>query len=107
MKHAAFLPPPNGRLSVFITGDLDEASIWKTGDDFVAAPRNRPVKARADIAHRVISTIGQGTLTVERDTQPHPLHCNIIGWPNSKDEKIALAQDLAEAATLLISPQNK
>ena len=48
-KHTAFVPLPNGRLSIFWTSDLTEDEIWTICNTYVASQVGKPVKARADL----------------------------------------------------------
>lgn len=104
VKYGAFLPPGNHRLSVYLSNDLDEETIWDIGDRFVASARNRPLRARADLTKDTIDSANRSQLSIEWAPHPHHLHHNIVGWPDSKDERIALAQDLANSASLYLAP---
>jgi len=62
--------------------------------------RNLPLLARADLS---IAAIECTQLFVDIDNTP-PNHANIVNWPDSKDERIAKAQELARVANLQLPP---
>lgn len=93
MKPRAFLPGPDGTTSTFRTHGLTPDEIWTLGESRVAAPR---LYGRGDL--RVSSVVATG-LTVDPDDDP-PRHAGIVGWPESKDARLSLAQRLAASAAL-------
>ena len=62
----------------------------------MAAPLGRPLYGRGDLS--VSSVLATG-LTVDPDDNP-PRHAGIVGWPETKDARISLAQRLAASALL-------
>ena len=100
VKPAAFLPPDDGRLSVFGIDGLFEAGIWSIGMTWVAQPRGATLYARADVASSAVEDSG---LRVDVDNTP-PRHANVIGWPDEKSAQKLKAGILAEAASLRLAP---
>lgn len=94
------LMPRNGETSVFRINNLPFEQIWDIGSH-VGNVSNRTLRARGDIAAEDILS---EDLRIEPDTQEHPLHANIIGWP-AQDAKIRLiASKLADKAQLHLRP---
>lgn len=102
MKYAAYLPASNGETSVYRTSGLTEEEIWEIGQEKVAKPSGRSLHARGDTPASVILKTG---LAITPETTPHPLHANIVNWPLEKDEQRMLALEIANEATLTLSPQ--
>ena len=92
VRHSAFIPPENKRLSVFRVFNLQENEIWNLGDTL----RAEPPLGRADL--RALAATETG-LTIEADDNP-PRHANIIGWPNESSGIKLKAMILAEKASL-------
>lgn len=101
VKYAAFLPAPNGETSVYRTSNVTEHDIWDIGAQYVAKPQSATIKARGDLKAIHIHNIG---LLIESEPTPHPLHANIVNWPEEKHEQKMLALQLANHATLCIPP---
>ena len=57
--------------------------MWFLGNEYVAKPRERRLKARADIVTDVVMSAGLtvmgARLRVVAETSTHPLHANIVG----------------------------
>lgn len=98
VKPQAFMPPPNLKLSVFRIDNLSEPEIWKIGIKKVINKMNKPTNlhGRADIQ---ALKIFDSNLQIEPDNTP-PRHANIIGWPELKEKRISIAQELAAKASL-------
>ena len=92
VRHAAFMPPADKRLSVFRIFNLRENEVWRLGDTL----RTETTLGHADIKALVVTETG---LTVEADDIP-PRHANIIGWPDESSEIKLKAMVLAEKASL-------
>lgn len=92
------MPGPGGSTSVFRTLLLTEAAIWALGDLRVAEPGGRRVLGRGDVR---VADVLVTKLRVEADDSP-PKHAAIVGWPIDKDARMALAQQLAASATLML-----
>jgi hypothetical protein len=82
--------------------------VWFVGDEYVAKPRGRKLKARADIVTDAVMSAGLGMmgahLLVVAETSTHPLHANIVGWPQDESAIQMLAVELANRAALHLSP---
>jgi hypothetical protein len=91
------MPEPDRTVSVVSIGGLSAAIIWEIGDRKVAAPSNRTVRARADLASRDV----HAHLTIDADNNP-PRHRTITGWPPVDSEQQLLALELANAARLVV-----
>jgi hypothetical protein len=92
----AFVPPSSLKLSVYRTEELEEAEIWKVGEEYVMPDRQKPILARADL---IAVEFSGWNLEFEPDGIPYPRHCNVINWP-AESEWLQLARDLADAAVL-------
>lgn len=101
VKQAGFLPPKHrNEISAFRTTHLNERTIWDLATKYVDQPtEGRLMKARADLLAG--SAIDSG-LEVFCDGTPHSTHSIITGWPTDKDERKAIALDLAGASTLVV-----
>lgn len=99
IKHAAFMPSPKGEVSVYRTDKLDDNEIWNIGEQYVATPPKRTIKARADI---LASIITKQKVCINPDTRPHPLHANIVDWPKEPDEQKQRAIEMANRSDLYL-----
>ncbi|MEO8138478.1 MAG: hypothetical protein ABI742_02470 [Gemmatimonadota bacterium] len=97
VKFAAFLPGPEGALSMYAVQGLADPAVWELGDRWVAAPATRTVHARAELESRLI----REPLRIELDDDP-PRHRSVIGWLAEASEQQQLALELANAARLLM-----
>lgn len=84
---------------MFCVDGLSEKSVWCLGDEHAAGPRRQDIRARAELMRTEIESVG--SLTLDRDDRPFR-HANIKGWPEEKDEKMSLAQELAALASLKV-----
>ena len=98
VKPQAFMPPRDLKLSVFRIDNLSEPEIWKIGFKKVIDKMNQPknLHGRADI--QALNILGI-SLQINPDNIP-PRHANIIGWPELKEERKSIAQELAAKASL-------
>ena len=107
VKYQAFWPH-NGETSIFRISQLSDADVWFIGNEYVAKPRKRRLRARADIVTDAVTIAGSavtGThLRVVAETSTHPLHANIIGWPEDESAIQMVAVELANRAVLRLSP---
>jgi hypothetical protein len=104
VKQDLFIPHPHAELSVTRWRDATVEEIWAVGRS-VAASFNPPrtLHGRADIQARACKI--DNLLVVATPILPHnPNHADITGWPTSKEDKKAIAQKLAAAASKLIRP---
>lgn len=97
VRPEAFTPPPDGRLSVFMTTGLDEYTIVVIGRD-VGAARGKSLHGRADITAMVCR---EARLSLDVDNDP-PRHTNVTGWPPDKADIKATTQILAQMAQLYL-----
>ncbi len=96
----AFMPPrKNLRLSVYCTQGLEDPEIWQIAQDSVGTPE-RSVLGRSDLP---AAAFFSHTLTIDQDGNPHPLHANVIGWPDDHELQRAIALELAESAALVLN----
>lgn len=106
-KFQVFMPL-NGETSVFRIARLSDVEVWSLGNEQVAKPRGRTIKARADITIQKVESVGVETghtkLTVVPETSTHLLHANIVGWPEEESAIQMIAVELANQAKLNLSP---
>ena len=94
IKHQAFIPNNNGKTSVCRISGIGDGEIWEIGLE-VARIRGKPLFGRADI--RVFNVLSKSLVVVP--TNPPPIrHADIVGWPENKDHRISIAQELAAEA---------
>ena len=98
IKHNAFIPPKNYRLSVFKTDTLTAEQIYQIGAQYVMPLRGKPIKGVAQVNSSHVVAIG---LSFDSDGVPHPRHSNIIGWSEDSSKDRVLALRLASEAVLL------
>lgn len=91
------MPAKNNETSVYRISSLNTTEIWDIGKNFVSEKRNKPLLGRADILTSDVLNTG---LNVQPDPKPHPLHANIIGWPEEQSERKLVAIELANNAQL-------
>lgn len=107
VKFQAFLPR-NGEASVFRISSLSANAVWSLGNEQVARPRGRTIKARADISSESVQSsgvaVGINNLKVVSESSIHPLHANIIGWPEDEGAIQMVAIELAKNASLHLPP---
>ena len=96
-KARAFLPPADGKTSVYRIQGLKDCEVWSLGRDNVASSRGRELLGRADLLCRQVNERG---LAVIADPPP-PRHANIEGWPE-KAQQMSIAQRLAADAKLVV-----
>lgn len=99
VKSAAFLPGPDGTVSLYAIQGLSELSAWEIGDRLVGSPGGRRIRARADL----VSSEVLAPLRVIRDNDP-PRHRSLAGWPPDPSEQLLLALHLANTARLTLRP---
>ena len=96
LKPAAFLPRKSAgspwELSVFRIDELGQAEVWRLADLYVV-PEGRNIHGRADLTSADIERT-HAPLWIDFDEDP-PRHANVLGWPEAKDEQLAVAQELA------------
>lgn len=82
--------------SIFKIDTLAEEQIGALGE-FVAAKRGKPWRGHAKLTVQAAET---EQLSVEPTPEYHPLHGDIIAWPEDKAERTQIAIRLAKVATL-------
>ncbi len=88
------MPNNNGRTSVCRISGITNVEIWEIGLE-VARMRGKPLLGRADI--RVFNILSKALVVAPTD--PPPIrHADIVGWPEDKDQRISIAQELAAEA---------
>jgi len=100
VKHNAFLPAADGKTSVYRTKELSETEKWAIGDE-VAEKRRQILHARGDI---VAADVSKAKVRVA-PSEPPPRHANIESWPAEKSAQKLIAIDLADAAKLIMKPE--
>lgn len=97
VKYRAFLPAPNGQLSVFSIERDEELMLRNTALEHVHSER-----PNVNIHGYALNTVGDykiHKLSIIR-SEPPPNHMNIERWPTEKDEQIFIAQEIADKAKL-------
>lgn len=95
VRYNAFLPSRHTlSLSVFRIDGLKNSTIWGLGDEFVGN-----VIARGDLYARDYLA---EELEIQPTMEPHPLHANVMGWPEEKQKQNFIAKNLASRAILHI-----
>lgn len=98
VKPGAFIPAKSGKTSVFRTSGVSDAQNWILGET-VAREVLRSLLARAEVQ---VSKV-PAPLRID-PSEPPPRHANIINWPDSRDEQLMLALQIAQEARLLVKP---
>lgn len=94
VKHQAFMPPDDKKLSVFHIEHMNNRTIWKLADNHLG--HTKRIRFRADISAGVVGTVG---LKVVCDDEPEH-HAEIVGWPDEKEKRKLRAMELAAQAEL-------
>ena len=96
-----FIPHPYPDLSVTRHLQLSEAELWRLGRD-VARQINKTLHGRVDAQ---VFVFEQQHLQVVADpVQDNPNHANVIGWPGEKPAQKIRAQEIAAAASKVLTP---
>ena len=102
IDHSVFMDTRDpSELSVFVTTDLQEGTIWPLA---TIVRSDRAVRARADLKVRDVHNLhvpNRGFLQVLIDGIPHPRHANIKNLPTEDAIRRAVAADLANQAQLV------
>ena len=101
VRHNAFMPPSNSRLSVYWISGIGDAEIWTIGTTHVAPARGKPLLGRADLNSLHVY---EESLRVEIVPVPHPRHADIIGWDADSTRIRLQAAKLAALAELHLMP---
>ena len=93
VKQDAFIPPPDGELSVTRHIEATPEEIWAEGER-IARVRERTLYGRTDV---VAATFGEQSLAVESAPIPeNPNHAIVTKWPADKAAKKLLALEIAK-----------
>ena len=98
------MPYKNRDPSVYRSLGHNDIYIFEVGNKHVARKVNRSIKGIAQIA---AVHILNNKLEIEPYPIPHVLHANIIGWPDTKDEQMSVATELASKSKLVLSEELK
>jgi len=98
VRPAAFLPPPDYRLSVFRIDGLTAENVCQIGQRQVIS--KRPERTLHGFANIVAQAFLDANLTMDPDNNP-PRHASIGGWPEDKEEQMLIAIELAASAVLV------
>lgn len=101
VKHNAFLPAPDLATSVFRIENLTEDQVSELGCEHVAKPRLKTLYGWGRFLAR---DVRESELDVVEETEPHPLHANIVGWSEEKSKQKLQAQELAARAVFVPAP---
>jgi len=104
-KYAAFLPQYNEKsseleTSVFRISGITQSKIWEIGD-YVASERNKKASNTLTLkgyARFLYKNLEKYSLKLKIETSSHPLHANIVGWPEEPEERKLIAILLANTA---------
>jgi hypothetical protein len=102
MRFAAFMPPPDLRLSMFVVDGMNDAEIHAHGVTWATQPGPPPLPPKA-FGKIGVEAILKQKLSVHRDNDP-PRHAVVVGWPTEKSEWKLIAQELAAAASAPFFP---
>ena len=101
IRHHAFMPPRNLELSVTRHKGFSDKEIWEKGRD-VAALRNKKLFGRADFSAQ---TVRDQKLRIIPDPLPNNVnHANVKGWPEKKEDKKAIALQIAAESVYVQVP---
>jgi hypothetical protein len=96
--YSAFLPARDNILSVFRIDNLVHEQIIDIGQEFVAAPQAKEIKAYGVVQAAQIFDQGLEMLPT---AEPHPRHVDVSGWTD-KETNRSRAQIISEYATLVL-----
>jgi hypothetical protein len=108
VRDAAFEPPRSNRLSVTRSSLLNEDRLWLLGRETATARSGNESETirlvgRADL--RVADVIQIRPLRVVQSPLPsHPEHADVVGWPESKSERMVISKQLAANARFVPCP---
>ncbi len=91
VRHAAFMPNKNDKVSVFRISGITDNEVWDIGDSEVATKQGKPIFGRADIIASIV--ISKDLKVVS--SEPPERHADIIDWPEEKSEQKQIALELA------------
>jgi hypothetical protein len=87
--------------STYRVAGLSSAQIWQLGYSYVEnSDAGRIIKARGTGSFELVRAEG---LTLDVNGDPYPIHVDVIGWPESKDERLMKATEIANQLSLEIA----
>lgn len=99
VKPAAFLPPPNCKLSVFRVAGLALQEACQIGQQqVIGGMLGRRLHGFAEIE---AWSFQYQSLTILPDNDP-PRHASVVGWPAEKERQKLIAIELAASASLVM-----
>jgi len=104
VKAGAFMPAPNGGLSVTRHRNATPDGLWQIGRE-IAQTRDKTLYGRGDVLAATFA--GQRLNVVAAPIQENPNHTNVVGWP--MEDKAALkliAEEIAVAAKFVETPDS-
>ncbi len=103
IKSDAFMPAPNLELSVTRLMHATEHEIWDVARN-VAVARQKTLYGRGDVA---VDEYHRHRLTVkEAPVAGNPNHANVAAWPDDKEAKKSIAQEIAAVARYVSAPNS-
>lgn len=100
IKAGAFMPPPNGKLSMFRHIGLTEKEIWDTGAGVAQIHPDAQLCGRADI---MTKNVRAQKLAV-KPSPPPKNHVDITGWLADRAAQKNITQELAARSHLVENP---
>lgn len=98
VKPTLFLPYSKIELSVNRHTCCNEDEIWQFGTN-VATARNKTLHGRSDIAASACNAVTPLRVVAKPIIPDNPNHADVINYPESKEDQLALAQKLAASAS--------
>ncbi|MCH7685351.1 MAG: hypothetical protein IH899_01485 [Planctomycetes bacterium] len=104
VKAGAFMPAPNGELSVTRHRDATQDDLWQAGRG-IAQSRDRTVYGRADV---LAATCVSQRLTVKANPiEGNPNHANVIGWPMADKATLKLVVEEIAVVAKFVLPESE
>jgi len=105
VKAGAFIPAPDGAISVTRHREATQQEVWQVGRA-IARLRNSTLYARADV---LSATCENWQLRSEAaPIHGNPNHANVVGWPmQDKARRKLIAEEIALAANFVPTPESE
>ena len=103
VKAGAFMPAPDGAISVTRHREATQEEVWHVGET-IARLRDMTLYARGDV---LAATCASQQLNVEEaPIEGNPNHANVVGWPmQDKARRKLIAGEIALAAKFVPLPE--
>lgn len=102
VKAGAFMPAPNGELSVTRHVNATGHEIWAIGRE-IAKVRGRTLHGRGDVL--AATCMSQRLTVVASPIHGNPNHANVVDWPmEDKAAQKLIAEEIAVAAKFVVPP---